>query len=67
MGWDWVEDACFPLFHCFFEMCVIPKSLLEILFFSLLVYIEATHKPQKCTKSVHYIGKLAQCTSHLAK
>ena len=18
---DWVEDVCFPLFHCFFEMC----------------------------------------------
>ena len=26
MGWDWVEDVCFPVFLCFFEMCVIPKS-----------------------------------------
>ena len=25
MGWDGVEDACFSLFHSFFEMCVIPK------------------------------------------
>ena len=40
MGWDWVEDARFPLFHCFFEMCVIPKSLLKILFFTLLVYLQ---------------------------
>ena len=31
--WDCVEDVCFPLFHCFFEMCMIPKSLLNIVFF----------------------------------
>ena len=43
MGWDWVEDACFSLFHCFFEMCVIPKSWLKILFFTLLVYIHNTY------------------------
>ena len=29
MGWDWVEDVCFPLFHCVFEMYVIPKPLLK--------------------------------------
>ena len=26
------EDVCFPLFHCFFEMCVIPKCLLKFNF-----------------------------------
>ena len=34
MGWDWVDNV---LFHCFFEMCEIPESLLKILIFTLLV------------------------------
>ena len=26
------EDVCFPLFHCFFGMWVIPKCLLKLNF-----------------------------------
>ena len=43
MGWDWVEDVCFPLFHCFFEMCAIPKSLLKINFFYFTGIIIMNH------------------------
>ena len=45
-----MEDVCFPLFHCFFGMCVIPKSLLK---FHLLVAIREGYKIRGCLLSVH--------------